>query len=29
MEVANRKLADWGVRIDTLTPQQHKYIYGE
>jgi adenosylhomocysteinase len=29
LEVANRKLADWGVRIDTLTPQQHKYLFGE
>ena len=27
-EVALRKLADWGVKIDTLTPEQHKYIYG-
>ena len=28
-EVAFRKLAHWGVSIDTLTPEQHKYIYGE
>ena len=28
-EVANRKLAHWGVSIDTLTPEQHKYLYGE
>ena len=28
-EVASRKLASWGVRIDTLTPEQHLYIYGE
>jgi adenosylhomocysteinase len=28
LEVAHRKLADWGVRIDTLTPEQKKYIYG-
>ncbi len=27
-EVALRKLADWGIRIDTLTPEQHKYIFG-
>ncbi len=27
-EVALRKLADWGIRIDTLTPKQHKYIFG-
>ena len=27
-EVAFRKLADWGVKTDTLTPEQHKYIYG-
>ena len=27
--VARRKLKDWGVEIDTLTPEQHKYIYGE
>ncbi|MCR5243636.1 MAG: adenosylhomocysteinase [Bacteroidales bacterium] len=28
-EVAFRKLKDWGVEIDTLTPEQHKYLYGE
>ena len=27
-EVALRKLADWGIRIDTLTPEQHKYFFG-
>ena len=27
-EVALRKLADWGVQIDVLTPEQYKYIYG-
>ena len=27
-EVALRKLKDWGVEIDTLTPEQHRYIYG-
>lgn len=27
-EVAKRKLADWGVGIDTLTPDQEKYLYG-
>ena len=27
-EVAFRKLGDWGVRIDTLTPEQKKYIFG-
>ena len=27
-EIALRKLADWGVRIDTLTPEQKKYIFG-
>ena len=27
-EVARRKLASWGCRIDTLTPEQHKYLYG-
>jgi adenosylhomocysteinase len=27
-EVAQRKLADWGVRIDTLTKEQQKYIFG-
>ena len=28
-EVARRKLAYWGCAIDTLTPEQHKYLYGE
>ena len=28
-EVARRKLAHWGIEIDTLTPAQHAYIYGE
>ena len=28
-EVASRKLASWGVSIDTLTPDQKKYLYGE
>ena len=28
-EVAFRKLRDWGITIDTLTPAQHKYLYGE
>jgi len=28
-EVAWRKLKDWGIEIDTLTPEQHKYLYGE
>ena len=28
-EVARRKLAHWGVEIDTLTPEQHAYIFGE
>lgn len=27
-EVARRKLADWGITIDTLTPVQHKYLFG-
>ena len=27
-EVALRKLKDWGVEIDTLTKEQHKYLYG-
>jgi len=29
LEVASRKLADWGVTIDTLTEKQRKYLYGE
>ncbi|MGM9743183.1 MAG: adenosylhomocysteinase [Candidatus Cryptobacteroides sp.] len=28
MEVARRKLAGWGVGIDSLTPEQHAYLYG-
>ena len=28
-EVARRKLAHWGIEIDTLTPAQYAYIYGE
>ncbi len=28
-EVARQKLAHWGCEIDTLTPQQRKYLYGE
>ena len=28
-EVAFRKLASEGVTIDSLTPEQHLYIYGE
>lgn len=28
-EVASRKLAFWGCTIDSLTPEQHKYLYGE
>ena len=27
-EVAFRKLKDWSITIDTLTPEQHKYIFG-
>ncbi len=27
--VAQRKLASWGCEIDTLTPEQKKYLYGE
>ena len=27
-EVALRKLADWGIKIDVLTEQQQKYIFG-
>lgn len=27
-EVANRKLADWGISIDKLSPEQFKYLYG-
>ena len=28
-EVARRILASWGCEIDTLTPAQRKYLYGE
>ena len=28
-EVARRKLAYWGCAIDSLTPEQHRYLYGE
>ena len=28
-EVARRKLAFWGCEIDTLTPEQRAYLYGE
>jgi adenosylhomocysteinase len=28
-EVARRKLSYWGCEIDTLTPEQHKYLFGE
>ena len=27
--VAERKLASWGCEIDRLTPEQHRYLYGE
>lgn len=27
--VARIKLQDWGIAIDTLTPEQHRYLYGE
>ena len=27
--VAERKLASWGCEIDTLTPEQRRYLYGE
>ena len=27
-EVAFRKLQDWGIRIDTLSDEQRKYLYG-
>ena len=27
-EIARRKLADWGIAIDTLTPEQQKYLFG-
>ena len=28
-KVARMKLADWGITIDTLSPGQHKYLFGE
>ena len=28
-EVALRKLADWGITIDSLTEKQRIYLYGE
>lgn len=28
-EVARRKLRYWGCAIDTLTPEQHRYLYNE
>ncbi len=28
-EVARRKLSFWGCEIDSLTPEQHRYLYGE
>ena len=28
-EVASRKLSFWGCEIDTLTPEQHRYLFGE
>ena len=28
-KVARMKLADWGITIDALTPEQHRYLYGE
>ena len=28
-EVARRKIAYWGYEIDSLTPEQRKYLYGE
>lgn len=28
-EVASRKLEDWGIRIDVLTPEQRRYLYGD
>ena len=28
-EVAFRKLADWGITIDTLTEKQKIYLYGK
>ena len=28
-EVSLRKLKDWNIQIDTLTPEQQKYIFGK
>ncbi len=28
-DVARKKLAHWGYEIDVLTPEQHKYLFGE
>ena len=28
-EVACIKLREWGIEIDALTPEQHRYLYGE
>ena len=28
LDVARRKLSDWGIEIDTLTETQHKYLFG-
>lgn len=27
--VARLKLKDWGIDIDSLTPGQHRYLYGD
>ncbi|MBR1887614.1 MAG: adenosylhomocysteinase [Bacteroidales bacterium] len=27
-DIARRKLAHWGIEIDTLTEEQHKYLFG-
>ena len=28
-EVAHRKLSHWGCEIDVLTPEQHRYLFGD
>ena len=28
-EVARRKLSHWGCEIDVLTPEQHRYLFGD
>jgi len=28
-DVAFRKIRDWGLSIDALTPEQHRYLYGD